>query len=137
MASRLRHAKLRESAAIEDLDTRTPRGLDKALILLLATCKWIVEHLNCLICGPTGIGKTWIACALAHKAAREGYSVLYARLPRLLAELDLARADGRYPKLMKALAKVDVLVLDDFAMTPLTDANRRDLLEIFDDRYQC
>ena len=136
LALRLRHAKLRESAVIEDLDTRTPRGLDKALMLLLATCKWIAEHLNCLICGPTGIGKTWIACALAHKAAREGYSVLYARLPRLLTELDLGRADGRYPKLMKALAKVDVLILDDFAMAPMTDAQRRDLLEIIDDRYQ-
>lgn len=136
LALRLRHAKLRQSAAIEDLDTRTPRGLDKAMILLLATCKWIAEHLNCLITGPTGIGKTWLACALAHKAARDGYSVLYVRLPRLLADLDLGRADGRYPKLMKALAKIDVLVLDDFAMAPMTDAHRRDLLEIIDDRYQ-
>ena len=136
LALRLRHAKLRQSAAIEDLDTRAPRGLDKALIVLLATCQWITEHLNCLITGPTGIGKTWLACALAQKAAREGYSVSYARLPRLLTELDLGRADGRYPKLMKAFAKVDVLVLDDLAMAPMTDAQRRDLLEIIDDRYQ-
>lgn len=136
LALRLRHAKLRQTAAIEDLDTRIPRGLDKALILLLATCKWIAEHLNCLVTGPTGIGKTWLACALAHKAARDGYSVLYVRLPRLLSDLDLGRADGRYPKLMKALAKVDVLVLDDLAMAPMTDAHRRDLLEIIDDRYQ-
>ena len=136
LALRLRQAKLRQSAAIEDLDTRAPRGLDKALIVLLATCTWIAEHLNCLISGPTGIGKTWLACALAQKAAREGHSVLYARLPRLFTELDLGRADGRYPKLMKALAKAELLVLDDLAMAPMTDAHRRDLLEIIDDRYQ-
>lgn len=136
LALRLRQAKLRQSAALEDLDTRAPRGLDKALIVLLATCTWIAEHLNCLISGPTGIGKTWLACALAQKAAREGHSVLYARLPRLFTELDLGRADGRYPKLMKALAKAELLVLDDLAMAPMTDAHRRDLLEIIDDRYQ-
>ncbi|HLZ22469.1 MAG TPA: IS21-like element helper ATPase IstB [Ktedonobacterales bacterium] len=136
LALRLRQAKLRQAAAIEDLDTRAPRGLDKALIVLLATCTWIAEHLNCLISGPTGIGKTWLACALAQKAAREGHSVLYARLPRLFTELDLGRADGRYPKLMKALAKAELLVLDDLAMAPMTDAHRRDLLEIIDDRYQ-
>ena len=136
LALRLRQAKLRQSAAIEDLDTRAPRGLDKALIVLLATCTWIAEHLNCLISGPTGIGKTWLACALAQKAAREGHSVLYARLPRLFTEFDLGRADGRYPKLMKALAKAELLVLDDLAMAPMTDAHRRDLLEIIDDRYQ-
>lgn len=136
LALKLRHAKLRQSAALEDLDTRAPRGLDHALIVLLATCQWIAEHLNCLISGPTGIGKTWLACALAHQAAREGHSVLYARVPRLLTELDLGRADGRYPKLLKALAKAEVLVLDDLAMAPMTDAHRRDLLEIIDDRYQ-
>jgi DNA replication protein DnaC len=136
LSLRLRSAKLRESAAIEDLDTRAPRGLDKALILLLVTCQWIAEHMNCLITGPTGIGKTWLACALAHKAAREGYSVLYARLPKLFTELDLGRADGRYPKLIKPLGRVDVLVLDDLAMAPMSDAHRRDLLEIIDDRYQ-
>jgi DNA replication protein DnaC len=136
LALRLREAKLRQAAALEDLDTRAPRGLDKALIAVLATCQWIAEHLNCLISGPTGIGKTWLACALAHKAAREGHSVLYTRMPRLLTELDLGRADGRYPKLLKALAKVEVLILDDFAMAPMSDAHRRDLLEIIDDRYQ-
>lgn len=136
LALRLRQAKLRQSAALEDLDTRAPRELDKALIVLLATCTWIAEHLNCLISGPTGIGKTWLACALAQKAAREGHSVLYARLPRLFTELDIGRADGRYAKLMKALAKADLLVLDDLAMAPMTDAHRRDLLEIIDDRYQ-
>ena len=136
LALRLRQAKLRQAAALEDLDTRAPRGLDKALIALLATCQWIAEHLNCLISGPTGIGKTWLACALAQQAARQGHSVLYARVPRLLTELDLARADGRYPKLMKALAKAELLILDDLAMAPMSDAQRRDLLEIVDDRYQ-
>lgn len=133
---RLRHARLRQSAALEDLDTRTARGLDKSLIAQLAGCQWIAEHLNCLITGPTGIGKTWLACALAHRACREGYGALYARLPRLLTELDIGRADGRYAKLLKSLVKVDVLVLDDLGMAPLSDSQRRDLLEIIDDRYQ-
>lgn len=136
LAARLRTAKLREAAALEDLDTRAVRGLDKALIIKLSTCQWISEHLNCLISGPTGIGKTWMACALAHKAAREGYSVLYARLPKLFTALDLGRADGRYPKLMKPLTKAEVLVLDDLAMAPMSDAHRRDLLELIDERYK-
>ena len=100
LALKLRQAKLRQAATLEELDTRAPRGLDKALLVVLATCQWIAEHLNCLISGPTGIGKTWLACALAHQAARQGHSVLYARVPRLLTELDLGRADGRYPKIM-------------------------------------
>lgn len=136
LSTRLRAAKLRENAALEDLDTRAVRGLDKSMIIKLSTCQWVAEHLNCLISGPTGIGKTWIACALAHKAAREGYSVLYARLPKLFTALDLGRADGRYPKLMKPLAKADVLVLDDLAMAPMSDTHRRDLLEVIDERYK-
>jgi DNA replication protein DnaC len=136
LALKLRQAKLRQAATLEELDTRAPRGLDKALLVVLASCQWIAEHLNCLISGPTGIGKTWLACALAHQAAREGHSVSYARVPRLLTELDLGRADGRYPKIMKALAKAELLVLDDLAMAPMSDAHRRDLLEIIDDRYQ-
>ena len=105
------------------------------MILKLADCDWVSAHLNILISGPTGVGKTWLACALAHKACREGYSALYARIPRLLQELDVGRADGRYAKVMRQLAKIDVLVLDDWGLATLTDQHRRDLLEILDDRY--
>ena len=135
LRTRLKQAKLREQAAIEDLNYRTHRGLDKGLMTRLASCQWIGEHLNVLITGPTGVGKTWIACALAHKACREGFSARYLRLPRLLEELGIARADGRYPKLLAELARTDLLVLDDWGLTPLNDEQRRDLLEILDDRF--
>jgi DNA replication protein DnaC len=137
LRTRLKQAKLRENAAIEDLDYRTHRGLDKALMTRLASGQWIGEHLNVLITGPTGVGKTWIACALAQKACREGYSARYLRLPRLLQELGIARADGRYPKLLAELARTDLLVLDDWGLTPLNDEQRRDLLEILDDRFNA
>ena len=135
LALRLRFAKLRQAAAIEDMDLRTTRGIDKTLVVNLAACQWVHEHLNVLICGPTGVGKTFLACALAHKACREGYSAFYARLPRLLQDLELGRGDGRYAKLMKSLAKIEVLVLDDLGIAPLTERARRDLLELMDDRY--
>jgi DNA replication protein DnaC len=135
LARRLKEAKLRQEAAIEDLDFRIPRGLDKRLVLSLANCGWIDQHLNVLITGPTGIGKSYLACALAHKACRDGYTVLYHRLPRLLGELALARGDGRYPQLLARLGKARLLVLDDWGLEPLTDIHRRDLLEILEDRY--
>lgn len=135
LALKLRFAKLRQAAAIEDLDFRQARGLDKALVVSLAACQWVHEHLNVLICGPTGVGKTFLACALAHKACREGYSAFYARLPRLLQDLELGRGDGRYAKLMKSLARIEVLVLDDLGIAPLTEHGRRDLLELMDDRH--
>jgi DNA replication protein DnaC len=135
LAMRLRLAKLRQAVAIEDLDLRAARGIDKTLVANLAACQWVHEHLNVLICGPTGVGKTFLACALAHKACREGYSAFYARLPRLLPDLELGRGDGRYAKLMKSLAKIEVLVLDDLGIAPLTERARRDLLELMDDRY--
>ena len=135
LATRLRTAKLRISAAIEDIDYRQPRGLDKSLVLSLASNQWITEHHNLLIVGPTGVGKSYLACALSHKACRDGHLVLYQRLPRLLEELALSHHDGRYRKLMKSLLKADLLILDDFGLAPLTTEQQRDLLEIIDDRY--
>jgi DNA replication protein DnaC len=133
---RLKRAHLRQQAALEDLDLRTARGLDRSLIAQLASCGWVSQHLNILICGPAGVGKSYLACALAHKACREGYSALHVRLPRLLQELETARGDGRYAKLMRTLAKVDVLVADDWALSPMTDTHRRDWLEVLEDRYE-
>lgn len=135
LKTRLRNARLREQAAIEDLDYRHPRGLDKALMQSLTGGQWIRKQLNLLITGPTGVGKTWIACALAHKACRDGFTAQYRRVPRLFDELSYAHADGRYPLLMKKLASTDVLVIDDWGLTKLTAAQRRDLLEVLDDRH--
>ena len=135
MASRLRQAKLRHTASLEDLDYRNPRGLDKGLIQTLAACQWVREHLNILITGPTGVGKTWLACALAHKACREGHTAHYVRLTRLLRELSIAKGDGQYAKLLANLAKVDVLILDDWGLMKLNAENRRDLLEVLEDRH--
>ena len=135
MKSRLKAARLRETAAVEDIDYRHPRGLDKALMLQLASCIFIREHLNVFITGPTGAGKTFLACALGHKACREGFSVSYVRLPRLLDNLGIGCGDGRYAKLLDALARVDLLLIDDWAMAPLSDEQRRDLFEILEDRY--
>jgi DNA replication protein DnaC len=135
LTTRLRQAKLRLSASLEDIDYRHQRGLDKSLILRLASCQWVQEHHNVLITGPTGIGKTWLACALGHKACREGYTVLYLRLPRLLQELPIAKGDGRYPKLMASLAKTTILILDDWGLASLSDENRHDVLELLEDRH--
>jgi DNA replication protein DnaC len=137
LTTRLRQAKLRQTACIEDIDYRHPRGLDKTLMARLATCQWVRERHNVLITGPTGIGKTWLGCALGHKACREGLTALYLRLPRFLQELPIAKGDGRYGKVLTALAKTDVLVLDDWGLAPLSDENRRDLLEIVEDRHDC
>jgi DNA replication protein DnaC len=136
LAARLRFARLRQQACMEDLDFRAPRGLDKALLLALANCHWIGHHDNCLIVGPTGAGKSFIASALAQKACREGYSVRYHRLPRFFSELAVARGDGRYPRLLANLAKIELLVLDDWGTAGLTPEQRHDLLEILEDRYQ-
>ena len=114
LSSRLRQARLRHNACLEDLDYRSPRGLDKALILQLSSGQWLRDGLNLIINGPTGVGKTWLACALAHQACRDGYSVRYLRLPRLLEELGLAHGDGRFAKLMSSYAKTDLLILDDW-----------------------
>lgn len=135
LSTRLKKAKLRHSCCLEDLDVKASRGLDKTLILTLAVCTWIARGINVLICGPTGVGKSYLACALGHKACLEGYSSLYLRLPRLFEELRLAKADGRYGKLMLSYAKTDLLILDDWGLTPMTDPQRRDLLELLEDRY--
>ena len=120
---------------IEDIDYRHPRGLDKAFMARLATCQWVRERHNVLITGPTGIGKTWLGCALGHQACRDGLTALYLRLPRFLQELPIAKGDGRYGKLLTTLAKTDVLILDDWGLAPFSDENRRDLLEIVEDRH--
>ena len=135
LTNRLRRAKLRHAACIEDIDFRQPRGLDKDLVLSLADGRWIREHLNVLITGPAGIGKSWLACALAQSACRNGHSASYRRTPRLLTDLAIARADGTYPKLLASLAKTEVLVIDDFGLAKLSAENRRDLFEIIEDRH--
>ena len=135
LSRRLRDAKLRQAAVIEDTDFRTPRGLDRALFLKLAGCGWIREHAHVVIGGPTGVGKSWLACALGHKACREGYSVLYKRAPRLFADLATARGEGRLPRMLAAIERTRLLIIDDWGPEPLTAEQRRDLLEIVDDRY--
>ena len=134
--SRLRSARLRHGqASVEDVDYRTPRRLDKPLFQQLAAGRWIAEHRNLLVTGPCGVGKSWLSCALAHKACRDGYTVHYARLPRLFADLELAHGDGRFARLFRTLVKVDLLVLDDWGPDRLTANQRRDLMEIVEERY--
>jgi DNA replication protein DnaC len=130
----LQEAKLKLQACIEDIDYRTPRGLEKSAILSLASCNWIRNHQNLLLSGPTGVGKTFIACAFAQRACREGLRTLYSRSPQFFYQVALARADGSYATLMKRLAKTHLLVIDDLGLAPLTDTERRDLLEVIEDR---
>lgn len=134
--SRMRAAKLRQSgAAVEDVDYRAPRQLDRDLFRRLAQGDWIEKRQNLLITGPCGVGKTWLACALGQKACRDGRSVLYHRLPRLFAELELAHGDGRFSRLFRQLVRTDLLVLDDWGPDRLTAQQRRDLMEIVEDRH--
>jgi DNA replication protein DnaC len=135
--ARAKTARLRHNASVEDVDYRAARGLDRALFLKLAACDFIRERRNLLMTGPCGVGKSWLACALGHKACREDFSVLYHRMPRLFAALALARGDGRYAKLLRALARVDLLILDDWGPEQLNAEQRRDLLEIVEDRYDA
>jgi DNA replication protein DnaC len=135
--ARARTARLRHPASVEDVDYRTARGLDRALFLKLATCDWISNHRHLIITGATGLGKSWLACALGQKACREDFSVLYYRMPRLLAALALARGDGRYAKLLRSLARVKLLILDDWGPETLTPEQARDLLEIVEDRHDA
>ena len=133
--TRLRKARLRLNACVEDVDFRHKRGLDKAAFMQLADCQWIKEAHNVLIIGPTGVGKTYLACALAHKACQQGHSTLYFRLPRLLQELNIAKADGRYDKILKTLSKTNLLLIDDWGLKPLVKDQGHDLLEILEDRH--
>jgi DNA replication protein DnaC len=132
---RLRQARLSLPATIEDLDLSSSRGVDRRLILQLAQGEWISQHLNILVLGPTGVGKTFLSCALAHSACRYDFTVRYQRTSRLLQHITLAHADGSYPKLLNTFARTQLLVLDDWLRDPLTRSQSQDLLEILDDRY--
>jgi len=136
LARRLQMAKLKERAVVEDIDYQHARGLDRKLMRTLSSSEWVRQKQNILLLGPTGIGKTWLGCALAHKACRDGFSVLHKRTAELFRELAVAHVDGSIGGLLLKLSRMDVLLLDDFAMTPLKDSERRDFLEICDDRYQ-
>ena len=135
LTTRLRQAKLRLRASLEDIDSRHPRGLDKALLLRLASCQWSHDRHHVLITGPTGSGKTWLSCALGPQACRAGDTVLSLRLPRLLQEFPIAKGDGRSPNLMASLAKTALLLLDDWGLASLSDENRRDVLALLEDRH--
>ena len=132
----LKKAELRQEAALEDIDYGASRGLSQQVILELANPQWIAAHRNVLIGGPTGIGKSFIACALGNSAARAGYTVLYMRAPRLFETLQQARGDGSHLKALARLSRVQLLIIDDFLLIPLADWEQRDLLEVIEDRYQ-
>jgi DNA replication protein DnaC len=137
LSRRLRASRLKSTASVEDIDYQIPRGLDRSLLRsLTAESEWVKKHQNVILTGATGVGKSWLATALAHKACRDGYTSYYARASQLFRELALAHADGSFGRLLRRLALTDVLVIDDWAMAPLTDTERRDVLEICDDRYQ-
>jgi len=135
LAARLRYARLRQQAAVEDVDYRAARRLDRALFQKLVSGDWIDAHDNLIVGGPTGVGKSWLSCALGHKACRDNRSVLYQRVPKLFGELALARGDGRYARIVRALGGVQLLILDDWGLEPLDAQARHDLLEILEERY--
>ena len=133
---RLREARLKVQAEIENIDFQTARGLDKSFLLELATCSWIHNRHNLIITGSTGVGKTYLACALAHKACREGYRSIYYHFPKLLTDLAISKAEGTYHKLAFTLAKRDLLVIDDWLRDPLTAEQTRYIVDLFDDRFR-
>lgn len=135
LVARLRVASLRQNAIVEDIDMKAPRGLDKPLFQKLVAGEWIDRHQNLLIIGPTGVVNSWIACALGHKACRDNRSVLYQRLPRLFEALALARGDGRHARLLRTLARVELLILNDWGLASMTAEQQRDLLEMMEERH--
>ena len=135
LTARLRAARLRQQASVEDVDYRVARGLDRGLFQKLAEGQWIDAHDNLALVGPSGTGKSWLACAIGQKACRDNRSVVYHRWPKLCEDLALARGDGRHPRLIKSLGRADLLILDDFGLEPLDAGARHDLLEILEERY--
>ncbi len=135
MGRYLKNARLKINACVEDIDFKSPRGLDQSVMMKLISCDWIRRHHNVIIIGPTGVGKTFLACALVNKACREGYRALYIRAPKFSYQLALARGDGSYGKAINQLARAHVLIIDDLGLAPMTDPERRDLLEVIDERH--
>ena len=131
----LKNAKMKLNACVEDIDYRTPRGIDQSVMMNLIACEWVKRHHNIIITGPTGAGKTFLACALANKACREGYRALYIRAPKFSYQMALSRGDGSYGKTITKMAKAHVLVIDDLGLAPMTDTERRDLLEVVEERH--
>jgi DNA replication protein DnaC len=131
----LKAAKLRLNACVEDIDYRHPRGIDRSFMSTMASCQWVQRHHNLAITGPTGSGKTWLACALGNQTCRQGLSVRYFRLPRLFEMLRIAHGDGSYPRLMNQLAKTDLIILDDWGIQKIAPAQRNDLMEVIEDRH--
>ena len=131
----LEEAKLKINASVEDIDYKSPRGIDRSVILSLSSCDWIKKYQNIILTGPTGVGKTFLACAMAHKACRQGYRAFYIRAPKFYYHLAMAKADGSYGKIMTKLSKTQLLVIDDLGLAPMTDSERRDLLEVIEDRH--
>jgi DNA replication protein DnaC len=136
LTRRLRSAKLRYAASLEDVNFKHPRGLDRQQVLSLGSCSWIQSRHNLLITGPTGIGKSYLACAFVERACRRGFSAAYLRLPRLLQQLAVARGDGSYERVLARLARLDLLAIDDWLLAPLRDGERRDLIEVLEDRSE-
>jgi DNA replication protein DnaC len=136
LTKRLHSAKLRYAASLEDVDFKHPRGLDRQQVLSLGSCSFVEHRHNLLISGPTGIGKSYLACAFVERACRRGYNAAYLRLPRLLQQLAVARGDGSYTRILERLARLDLLAIDDWLLAPLRDSERRDLVEVVEDRSE-